>query len=156
MEFMLWAALSLHLFAVIVWLGSLCFMSAVLYPVVEVENKSDSRLTEHIHKRLMPFLWLSLWTIGITGTFLYIFSYGVLFGAGELHVMIPVHGKIAIFIPIIIFSVRIRGLYARLGEPDGIQVIRVRNIARTVRAAILFGIISLLLAAWESVVNITS
>jgi uncharacterized membrane protein len=156
MEFMLWAALSLHLFAVIVWLGSLCFMSAVLYPVIEVENQNDSRLTEHFHKRLMPFLWLSLWTIGITGAFLYIFSFGVLSGAGRLQVMIPVHGKIVIFIPIIVFSMRIRGLYARFRAPGGIQVIHLRSIARTVRAAILFGIISLLLAAWESVLNTTS
>lgn len=152
MEFMLWAALSLHIFSVVVWLGSLCFLSAILYPVLEVEKQSGSDLAEHIHRRLMPFLWLSLWTMGITGTALYIFIPDFLYGRESIELLVPVHGKIVTFIVIVILSMRVRTVFALYrGRPAG-RSEYIRVMGRTVRVTILFGILSLLFAAWGSII----
>jgi len=153
MEFMLWAALSLHIFSVVIWLGSLCFLSAVLYPVLEVEKQSGSILAEHFHRRLMPFLWLCLWTIGITGVALYLFSPDFIYGRQYESLITPVHGKIVLFIFIVIFSMRTNRMYAlyRRAEKDEKRTLHLGAMARTIRLTILLGIISLLLAAWEAV-----
>ncbi len=151
MEFMLWAALSLHIFSVVVWLGSLCFLSAILYPVLEVEKQSGSDLTVHIHRRMMPFLWLSLWTIGITGAALYIFTPEFLYERDMNEWLVPVHGKIVLFIFIVIFSMRVRRLFAMYRVRAGERPAHLRTMARAIRVTILFGILSLLLAAWESI-----
>lgn len=156
MEFMLWAALSLHIFSVVIWLGSLCFLSAIVYPVLEVEGLNDSNLAEHIHRRMMPFLWLSLWTIGITGVALYIFSPEFLYGRVRIDWFVPVHGKVVLFIFIVIFSMRTRALYALYrGSKEG-RSGYLRRIARGIRLTILFGILSLLLSAWESITKLIS
>lgn len=152
MEFMLWAALSLHLFSVVVWLGSLCFLSAILYPVLEVEKQSDSDLAEHIHRRLMPFLWLSLWSMGITGTALYIFIPDFLYGRESVELLVPVHGKIVLFIVIVILSMRVRRVFALYRGRTAERQRYFRVMAHTIRITILFGILSLLFAAWGSIV----
>jgi len=153
---MLWAALSLHIFSVVIWLGSLCFLSAILYPVLEVEAQTGSNLAEHIHRRMMPFLWLSLWTIGITGVALYIFSPEFLYGREKIEWTTPVHGKVVLFIFIVIFSMRTRTLYALYRSSKEKRVGYLRNMARAIRITILLGILSLLLSAWESITKITS
>jgi len=153
MDFMLWAALSLHIFSVIIWLGSLCFLSAILYPVFDVEKQSGSNLTIHLHRRLMPFLWLSLWSIGITGIALYIFSPEFLYGQEGRALADPVHIKIVFFVIIVIFSVQLKSRYTLYQHSDdGTQrTAHLRIMARTSRITILFGILSLLLAAWKAV-----
>lgn len=153
---MLWAALSLHIFSVVIWLGSLCFLSAILYPVLDVEKQSGSDLVQHFHRRLMPFLWLSLWTIGITGLALYIFTSGFLYPDDGREWLDPVHGKIVFFIFIVIFSMRTRNMYIRYRNSEKDRSGHVQSMARMVRITILFGILSLLLAAWESISKITS
>ncbi len=150
---MLWAALSLHIFSVVIWLGSLCFLSAILYPVLEVEKQSGSEVNEHLHRRLMPFLWLSLWTIGITGVALYIFLPDFIYGREFETWLIPVHGKIVLFIFIIIFSMRTNRIYAmyRKAKTNSERAQYLLIIARTIRITILIGIVTVLLAAWEAI-----
>ncbi len=156
MEFMLWAALSLHIFSVIIWLGSLCFLSAILYPVLEVESQGDSGLVEHIHRRMMPFLWLSLWTLGITGIALYIFSPEFIYTREKIEWFTPVHGKVVLFIFIVIFSMRTRSLYMLYRGTKEKRVENLRAMGRAIRITILFGILSMLLSAWGAIAKTIS
>jgi len=153
---MLWAALSLHIFSVIIWLGSLCFLSAILYPVLEVESQGDSGLVEHIHRRMMPFLWLSLWTLGITGIALYIFSPEFIYTREKIEWFTPVHGKVVLFIFIVIFSMRTRSLYMLYRGTKEKRVENLRAMGRAIRITILFGILSMLLSAWGAIAKTIS
>ena len=70
MEFVLWACKSCHLFGIILLLGSYLFQSGILYPVAKVEGEEQGKLILHFEKRFVPFIWLSLWTILLTGILL--------------------------------------------------------------------------------------
>lgn len=74
MDFLLWAARGLHLFAVVVWLGGFIYQIAVTSPVMRVEHTEFDRVARHFLRRFMPFVWLSVWTILITGICLMLFS----------------------------------------------------------------------------------
>jgi uncharacterized membrane protein len=151
MEFMLWAALSLHIFAVIVWLGSLCYLSAVLYPVFEVERAEGSPLFGHLHRRFMPFLWLCLWTIGITGAALYLFSDVFLYGADRSPWLLPVHLKTALFCIIVVLSMQLRRLHADFHRDGEKRSMYSRAMGKIIRLTIFMGILSLLIAAWDGI-----
>ncbi|MBM4166906.1 MAG: hypothetical protein FJ218_08345 [Ignavibacteria bacterium] len=74
MDFLLWSCKSLHIFSTVVLLGGILFQAGVLYPVARVETYETHSFTLHLERRFIPFVWLSLWTLLITGVFLSIFS----------------------------------------------------------------------------------
>ncbi|MBS4029447.1 MAG: hypothetical protein KGZ58_12525 [Ignavibacteriales bacterium] len=74
MEFVLWASKSCHLFGIILLCGSYLFQSGILYPVAKVEGEEKSKLVLHLEKRFIPFIWLSLWMILLTGILLALLS----------------------------------------------------------------------------------
>ena len=57
----------MHIFGSIVWLGGLMFQSAVLNPIVQFENEHANAATRKVNKRFIGFIWMSIWTIFITG-----------------------------------------------------------------------------------------
>lgn len=148
---MLWAALSLHLFSVVIWLGSLCYMSAILIPVLEAEGKADSDLTDHFYRRGLPFLWLSMWSLGITGVALYVFTPEFFYGRNSEEWFTPVHAKIFLFGITIGLSLRLRSIYRRSRIDGVIRKTVYHRMARTIRIMIFFGISALLLAAWDAI-----
>ena len=74
MDFLLWTVRSLHLFAIVVWIGGLLFQAAVVIPVARAEKTDVSSFTLHCHRRFIPFLWMSLWTVLVTGIALMLFN----------------------------------------------------------------------------------
>jgi uncharacterized membrane protein len=155
MDFLLWAALSLHLFSVVVWLGSLSFMSATVYPVLDVENKSISPFAAHLHRRGLPFLWLSVWSIGITGVALAIFSPLLLYDRTVALLWSPLGIKVYLYSGIVLLSLRLRTAYRGVygtgiaGDETGTRVVTYKRLVKTIRLNILLGIGALLLAAWR-------
>ena len=81
MEFMLWATRSIHVFAAVVWLGGLLYMGGVLYPVMQHEKTIASGQYVRMERRFAGFVWMSIWTVGITGAFLTIFTPRLVTGA---------------------------------------------------------------------------
>jgi putative copper export protein len=74
MEFLLWAARSLHVFAVVAWLGGLTYQSAVTLTVAKAEGTEFSQQTIHMLRRFVPFVWMLMWTVLVTGVALMLFS----------------------------------------------------------------------------------
>ena len=74
MDFLLWAARSLHLFAVVVWLGGLLYQAAVTLPVARVEQRELAESSLHLLRRFQPFVWMCVWTILVTGVALMLFN----------------------------------------------------------------------------------
>jgi uncharacterized membrane protein len=67
MTFLLWACRAMHLFGVIVWLGGLMFQSAVLGPIAHSEGERGNRVDRETARRFAGFIWMSAWTIAVTG-----------------------------------------------------------------------------------------
>jgi len=75
MDFLLWACRSMHIFGVIVWLGGLMFQSAVMMPIVHQEENHDVKTSmRKVTKRFVGFIWMSVWTIFITGVLMMLFT----------------------------------------------------------------------------------
>jgi putative copper export protein len=65
----------MHMFGVIVWLGGLMFQSAVMVPIVQQEEHHDVNVSmRKVTKRFVGFVWMSVWTVFITGVLLMLFS----------------------------------------------------------------------------------
>jgi len=74
MNFLLWSCRVLHIFGVVVWLGGLMFQNAIVHPIVEVEESEVKSATGKTNKRFLAFMWMSVWTVGITGIFMMLFD----------------------------------------------------------------------------------
>ena len=73
MEFMLWAVRSLHLFSVVVWLGGTMYQAVVIFPVAK-DAHGFGKDTLQLLQRFLPFVWMCVWTILITGVALMLFN----------------------------------------------------------------------------------
>ena len=63
----------MHIFGVVVWLGGLMFQSAVATPIVQSEDDQQTKtIIRKINKRFMGFIWMSVWTILVTGVIMMI------------------------------------------------------------------------------------
>lgn len=74
MDFLLWAARSLHVFGVVVWLGGLTYQSAVSLAVAKAEGTEFSPQSIHSLRRFVPFVWMMVWTVLVTGVTMMLFS----------------------------------------------------------------------------------
>ncbi len=70
MDFVLWATRSLHLFAVVVWIGGLLYQAVVVFQ--GKASLSDQQVEQL--RRFVPFIWMCVWTILITGIGLMLFN----------------------------------------------------------------------------------
>ena len=74
MNFLLWATLAMHIFAVVVWVGGLMYQTAVTLAVAKFEGSERSASTIHVLRRFLPFVWMSVWTLFVTGIVLMLFN----------------------------------------------------------------------------------
>jgi uncharacterized membrane protein len=71
MDFILWATRSVHLFAVVVWFGGLLYQAVVVF---QWGSKGVTDQEVQQLKRFIPFVWMSVWTILVTGVMLMMFN----------------------------------------------------------------------------------
>ncbi len=64
----------MHVFGVIVWLGGLMFQNAVAQPIVQFEAEEARAAMRKVNRRFIGFVWMSAWTIFVTGTILMLLS----------------------------------------------------------------------------------
>jgi uncharacterized membrane protein len=74
LEFLIWACRVLHVFGVVVWLGGLMFQNAVVHPLGQTEGAEVQSATLRMYKRFVNFVWMSVWTIGVTGVLMMLFN----------------------------------------------------------------------------------
>jgi uncharacterized membrane protein len=60
----------MHVFGIVVLLGGILFQSAISQPVARVENAEKLQWSLHLERRFIPFIWMALWSIGISGVIL--------------------------------------------------------------------------------------
>jgi uncharacterized membrane protein len=64
----------MHIFGVIIWLGGLLFESAIAVPIAQAEGERADSLAQKIHARFTAFVWMSVWTIAVTGIIMMLLS----------------------------------------------------------------------------------
>ena len=64
----------MHIFSVIVWLGGLMFQNAIAMPVIQLESEQAKSAVRKMNKRFVGFIWMSVWTILITGIIMMLLS----------------------------------------------------------------------------------
>lgn len=74
MDFVLWVCRVMHVLSAVVWVGGLIFLNAVMIPVVEHEKETRGAAAMAIQKRFIGFIWMSLWTMLVTGVLLMLLS----------------------------------------------------------------------------------
>ena len=64
----------MHIFGMLIWLGGLMFQGAVIAPVMQFENIDAKPAMRKINKRFTGFIWMSVWTMLITGILMMLFN----------------------------------------------------------------------------------
>jgi uncharacterized membrane protein len=70
MEFVLWSARVVHVLSAVVWVGGLVYCNAILNPVLEHERLTRERWMQIVNRRMMGYVWLTLWPLLVTGVML--------------------------------------------------------------------------------------
>ncbi|MBI5472420.1 MAG: hypothetical protein HY961_08760 [Ignavibacteriae bacterium] len=145
MEFLLWAARSLHIFGIVVWFGGLLYQSAVLVPVLRVEGKELSDLHRHFIRRYQPFVWMSASTVFVTGVALMLFNPRFVFFQFADRWSLVLGLKQVMFVVMMFFSVGSARMFSRVDE----MVMKgetAERVAPFFRQLELFGKLSVVLA----------
>ena len=116
MDFLLWAAKSLHVFSVVVWFGGLLYQAVVLTPVVRTEHKELDELTRHCMRRFLPFVWMCVWTILITGVCLMLFNPRFVFFQYDDRWSVLLGLKQVVFVLMVFFSFGYARMFKRVEE----------------------------------------
>jgi uncharacterized membrane protein len=70
MDFVLWVSRVMHVISAAVWVGGLIFFNAILRPIAEHEQLTQTHLILEVLKRFQAFIWSSLWPLLVTGLLL--------------------------------------------------------------------------------------
>jgi uncharacterized membrane protein len=153
MDFLLWSARSLHIFSVVVWFGGLMYEAAVTVPVTRAEAKELDPLHLHLIKRFRPFVWMSVWTILVTGSAMMLFNPRFVFFKYPDSWSLLLAFKQIVFALMILFSFGYGRMFNRVhdllaaNEPSEIVMRFYRQMVAFGRINVGLGIAALLLAA---------
>lgn len=155
MDFVLWASRVMHIVSVVVWLGGLIFLNAIVAPVVDHEKVKFGSLALALHRRFLPFVWFSIWTIGVTGILLMLLSPRFIWLDYSTDWSKLLVTKQVSFLLMIFFSWQIARVYPRLEESTGgdqeIQEGWRLALGKLVRRTLVAGLTGLICGAWMSV-----
>lgn len=153
MEFLLWAVRSLHLFSVVVWIGGLMYQSAVATPVAGVEGNELVGWNRHLIRRFVPFVWMCVWTVFVTGLALMLFSPRFIFFDYDDRWSVALGLKQLTFVIMVVFAFGYARMFSRLDEilsqagPKSDPAPYHRRLVEFGRINAALGIAALLLAA---------
>ncbi len=153
MEFVLWACRSMHLFSVVVWLGGLMFQNAVAAPVLQAEGEAARPALRKINRRFIGFIWMSAWTMGVTGVILLLASPRFLWFQFHDRWSLVVGLKQIVFLFMLAYSfgyarmVRYLDAPASNGGYDAKSDLYRRRVEQYRKITLALGILGLLLAA---------
>lgn len=116
MDFLLWAARSLHIFGVVVWVGGLMYQAAVAMAVARAEGTEFAPQTIHVVRRFAPFVWMCVWTVLVTGSALMLFSTRFTFFQFNDLWSVLLAMKQVTFLLMMVFSFGYARMFARVDE----------------------------------------
>ncbi len=153
MDFLLWVCRSMHVFGVVTWLGGLMFQSAVVAPVMDAEGEAAAKAMRKVNKRFVGFIWMSVWTILITGVLMMLIDPRFVWFQYHDRWSILLGFKQLIFILMVFYAFGYARMLQYLEAPSSnggfdekVELYRHR-LQQFRRISIVFGIVALFLAA---------
>jgi uncharacterized membrane protein len=153
MEFLLWATRSLHLFAVVVWLGGILYQAAVAFPVATASEEQFTESTRRQLRRFFPFIWFSVWTILVTGIGLMLFNPRFVWFSYVDRWSVLLGAKQGVFVLMVFFSLGYVRMFSRLdsmlmegGDPSSV-VVYYERMTQFTRMNVGLALFALLLAS---------
>src|SRR5687768_5023798 len=127
-----WAALYLHLFSAVAWLGGILFVTGVTRPIFEYYKDTSFDISTRIKVRFLGFTWMLVWTTLITGFVILLWSTRFLFFDFSTLWSVMMHLKILFFVILFILNVGLRSSYRELetarSQIDGTEDLSPREV----------------------------
>jgi len=143
----------MHVFSAIVWLGGLMFQSAVAAPVVNGEGEYVKSAMKRINKRFVAFIWMSVWTMAVTGLIMMLLSPHFLWFRYDTRWSVLLGLKEIVFVLMVVYGYGYARMQDYLGSPasnggfnEQAELYRHR-MEQFRKISIILGITALLLAA---------
>jgi uncharacterized membrane protein len=143
----------MHIFGVVIWLGGLMFQNAIVQPVIQPEGEQVRAAMRKVHKRFVAFVWMSVWTILVTGVILMLLSDKFIWFEYNNSWSILLACKQGVFILMVIYAFGHARMLAYLDAPssnggfnDKAELYRHR-VNQFRRMSVFLGIVGLLLSA---------
>jgi uncharacterized membrane protein len=147
MDMMLWAARASHLFAVAVWIGGSLYQAGVVLPLWTADDPRSTEMTIATLRRYLPFQWMGLSTVFVTGICLMMFSPRFVFFSYSDWWSIALGLKQIAFLLMVFFSFgfsrMVKLYFDQAASRDSIRL----RILQFNRSGVFLGIVAILLAA---------
>ncbi len=111
-----WAALSMHLFGAVAWLGGILFLTGVTRPIFEYFGTDAYDISQRIKIRFLGFTWMLLWTVLVTGIIVLLWSTKFIFFDFSTLWLVLAHVKIVLFLILATLSLMLRTSYKEIAE----------------------------------------
>ena len=109
-----WAALYMHLFSAVAWLGGILFLTGVSRPIFEYYGKEQYILQQQLKERFLGFSWMLAITTAVTGVVVILWSTRFLFFNFSTLWLVLAHLKILGFLILTVLTFMLRSSYREL------------------------------------------
>ena len=114
--FVYWAALFVHLFAAIGWLGGILFLTGVARPIFEYDREGSFVISQRLKVRFLGFSWMLAWTSLVSGVIITLWSTRFVFLDFSTTWRALVHAKLFCFIVLFLTTLGLRASYRELEQ----------------------------------------
>lgn len=109
-----WAALYMHLFSAVAWLGGVLFLTGVARPIFEFYGATAYDIQQQLKERFLGFSWMLAITVVVTGTIIILWSTRFLFFNFSTLWLTLAHVKILGFLILTVLTFILRSSYTEL------------------------------------------
>src|SRR6266568_416668 len=109
-----WAALYMHLFGAVAWLGGILFLTGVTRPIFEYFGAEAFDLQQRIKVRFLGFTLMLLWTVLVTGVIILLWSTRFIFFDFSSLWLVLAHIKILLFFILAGLTLMLRSSYKEI------------------------------------------
>jgi uncharacterized membrane protein len=109
-----WAALYMHLFSAVAWLGGVLFLTGVARPIFEYYGPTAYDIQQQLKERFLGFSWMLAITTAVTGLIIILWSTRFLFFNFSTLWLILAHLKILGFLILAVLTFMLRSSYREI------------------------------------------
>jgi putative copper export protein len=112
--FIYWAALFVHLFCSVAWLGGILFLTGVARPIFEYDPEGSYEISQRLKIRFLGFSWMLAWSTFVSGIIVLLWSTKFVFFDFATTWRALAHVKFLLFIVLFFVTLGLRSSYRDL------------------------------------------